>query len=86
MEHNVSSNTAYYFIDSEKRYYHPNLWKRIESLDEDKQLKAITIPRDHAEIIMQNAKENGRKVLDGEMYWLSDLGFWLRMTTKYYNE
>ena len=86
MEHDVITNTAYYFIDSGEVYYHHNLWKRIESLDEDKQLKAITIPYGHAEIIMQNAKENGRKVLDGEMYWLSDLGFWLRMTTKYYNE
>ena len=81
MEHDVINNSVYYFIDSGKVYYHPNLWKRIESLDEDKQLKAITTSKNHAEIIMQNAKESGRKVLDGEMYWLFDPGFWLRMTT-----
>lgn len=81
MDHKIKSNTAYYIIETGNLYFHPELLKRIQSLDEDKQLKAIVKPKNHAHLILQYAKENKRKVLDGERYWLSDLGFWLRMTT-----
>ena len=85
MEH-IINNSVYYFIKTGEVYYHPELWKRIMSFDGSFQWKATITPRSHIKLLLENARESGRKLLDGEMYWLPDLGFWLRMTTKYYNE